>query len=71
MIETIAGEHADAPAVSRLDGLLVRYPTWWFNIRASNTEPVLRLNLEADGEAEMQARRDEILGQIEALGAGS
>jgi len=71
VIETIAGEHADAPEISRLDGLLVRYPTWWFNIRASNTEPVLRLNLEADDEAEMQARRDEILGRIEALGAGS
>ena len=71
VIETIAGEHADAPEVSRLDGLLVRYPTWWFNIRASNTEPVLRLNLEADGEDEMKARRDEILGRIEALGAGS
>ena len=70
VIETIAGEHADAPEVSRLDGLLVRYPTWWFNIRASNTEPVLRLNLEADTAEEMAARRDEILGRIEALGAG-
>ncbi len=59
-----------APVVSRLDGLLVRYDTWWFNIRASNTEPVLRLNLEADDEAEMATRRDEILGRIEALGAG-
>ncbi len=71
VIETIAAEHADAPEVSRLDGLLVRYPTWWFNIRASNTEPVLRLNLEADTEAEMETRRDEILGRIEALGAGA
>ena len=71
VIDTIAGEHAEAPEVSRLDGLLVRYPTWWFNIRASNTEPVLRLNLEADTLEEMERRRDEILGRIEALGAGS
>ena len=70
VIDTIAGEHAEAPEVTRLDGLLVRYPTWWFNIRASNTEPVLRLNLEADTLEEMERRRDEILGRIEALGAG-
>lgn len=69
VIETIAAEHADAPEVSRLDGLLVRYPGWWFNIRASNTEPVLRLNLEADGSAEMETRRDEILTRIRELGA--
>ena len=61
---------ADVRLVTRLDGLLVRYPTWWFNIRASNTEPVLRLNLEADTLEEMERRRDEILGRIEALGAG-
>ncbi len=70
VIETIAGEYAEAPETSRLDGLLVRYPTWWFNIRASNTEPVLRLNLEADTAEEMERRRDEILGRIEALGEG-
>ena len=70
VIETIAGEHADAPDVSRLDGLLIRYPTWWFNIRASNTEPVLRLNLEADTATEMERRRDEILGRIQDLGTG-
>jgi phosphomannomutase len=69
VIESIAREHAQAPVQSRLDGLLVRYPTWWFNIRASNTEPVLRLNLEADTEAEMERRRDEILDRIESLGA--
>lgn len=71
VIETIAREYRDAPEVSRLDGLLVRHPTWWFNIRASNTEPVLRLNLEADTPGEMATRRDEILARIEALGAGS
>ena len=70
VIETIAGEHASVPEVSRLDGLLVRYPTWWFNIRPSNTEPVLRLNLEADTKDEMEQRRDEILAQIKALSDG-
>jgi phosphomannomutase len=71
VIETIASEHASAPEVSRLDGLLVRYPTWWFNIRPSNTEPVLRLNLEADTEDEMEPRRDEMLARIKALSGGA
>lgn len=71
VIETIAAEHADAPEVSRLDGLLVRYPTWWFNLRASNTEPVLRLNLEADGADEMARRRDALLERIGTLGAAA
>jgi len=71
VIETIASEHAGAPIVSRLDGLLVRYDTWWFNIRASNTEPVLRLNLEADTKDEMGALRDGILGRIQTLVAAS
>ncbi|HPG28259.1 MAG TPA: hypothetical protein PLW10_21685, partial [Myxococcota bacterium] len=56
-----------APEVSRLDGLLVRYPTWWFNLRPSNTEPVLRLNLEADTGPEMIERRDAMLARIAAL----
>lgn len=68
VIDSVAAEHVGADVVSRLDGLLVRYPTWWFNLRASNTEPVLRLNLEADTESEMVARRDAMLDRIEDLG---
>ncbi len=71
VIETIAAEHAAAPEVSRLDGLLVRYPSWWFNLRPSNTEPVLRLNLEADDEPEMIRRRDAMLDRIERLSGGA
>lgn len=48
---------------SRLDGLAVRYKDWWFNVRKSNTEPVLRLNLEA----ETPRRRDEGRRRVEAL----
>ncbi len=66
----IEREHADAPEISHLDGLLVRYPSWWFNLRPSNTEPVLRLNLEADTREEMERRRDQLLGRIEALSQG-
>ena len=48
-----------------LDGLTVTYPDWWFNLRPSNTEPLLRLNVEAHSEAEMIAHRDRILAVIE------
>jgi phosphomannomutase len=48
-----------------LDGLSVSYPSWHFNVRGSNTEPLLRLNLESiASQAEMEKRRDEILGII-------
>jgi len=50
--------------IDHLDGITVSFPTWWFNVRASNTEPLLRLNLEADTEQEMEARRDEVLRLI-------
>jgi phosphomannomutase len=52
--------------VSKLDGVSVDYPTWHFNVRPSNTEPLLRLNLEALGEDEMKQRREEVLGVIRA-----
>jgi phosphomannomutase len=64
ILEAIRSQHADAPVVSQLDGLLVRYPNWWFNLRPSNTEPVLRLNLEADNESLMIEKRDALLAQI-------
>jgi phosphomannomutase len=50
--------------VSHLDGLSVVSDTWHFNVRPSNTEPLLRLNLEARSEEEMERRRDEVLAVI-------
>jgi phosphomannomutase len=47
-----------------LDGLSVEYADWWFNVRASNTEPLVRLNLEARSRAVMESRRDELLKLI-------
>ncbi|MDP9300541.1 MAG: phosphomannomutase/phosphoglucomutase [Actinomycetota bacterium] len=54
-IEQIAGALADGRQ-DRLDGLTVEYPDWWFNVRPSNTEPLLRLNVEAT-TAELLARK--------------
>jgi phosphomannomutase len=47
-----------------IDGLRVDYPHWWFNVRASNTEPLLRLNVEADVPELMQEKRNELLALI-------
>ena len=52
--------------IDELDGLTISKKNWWFNVRASNTEPLLRLNVEADTAANMAAHRDEILTLINA-----
>ena len=48
----------------RLDGLTVDFGDWWFNLRPSNTEPLLRLNLEAADRAVCEERTDEVLALI-------
>jgi phosphomannomutase len=52
--------------VTWLDGVSVDYPDWHFNVRPSNTEPLLRLNLEAFSKKDMMARTEEVLGIIRA-----
>ncbi|MBV9206536.1 MAG: phosphomannomutase/phosphoglucomutase [Actinobacteria bacterium] len=51
-------------STDELDGLTVSSGHWWFNLRPSNTEPMLRLNVEADTEATMAALRDEVLSIV-------
>jgi phosphomannomutase len=46
---------------NELDGIFIEYDNWWFNVRGSNTEPVIRLNLEAKTKKIMEEKRDEIL----------
>ena len=50
--------------IEKRDGISVDYDDWHFNVRPSNTEPLLRLNLEAGTREDMQRRRDEVLGLI-------
>ncbi len=64
IIDAVEAEHKNANEISRLDGLLVRYDDWWFNLRSSNTEPLLRLNLEAKSEAKMTTERDRLLAKM-------
>ena len=54
----------DGVEVDHLDGLTINGDTWWFNLRASNTEPLLRLNVEASTEARMKKVRDDVLNTI-------
>ena len=51
----------DGIEIDDLDGLTITAPAWWFNVRPSNTEPLLRLNVEADEVAVMEQIRDEVL----------
>ena len=63
VIERIAARYSGGDA-DRLDGLTVSYDDWWFNVRPSNTEPLLRLNVEANTEPLLVTRRDELVALI-------
>jgi phosphomannomutase len=66
-IEEIAERFSDGAKLTRLDGISVDYEDWHFNVRPSNTEPLLRLNLESlISREDMERRRDEVLGLIRA-----
>jgi phosphomannomutase len=63
IFHTLEKTYADAN-IDYLDGLTVEYKSWWFNLRPSNTEPVIRLNMEADNEKILKQRKDEVLNNI-------
>jgi phosphomannomutase len=55
----VKGHFSDAE-IDELDGLTIGYPSWWFNLRSSNTQPLVRLNVEADNREELAQRTDEV-----------
>lgn len=59
-------EGQEGVQLDELDGLTISTADWWFNVRPSNTEPLLRLNAEARDEATMAKVRDEVLAIIRA-----
>ena len=63
VLDAIRRKYADGN-LFELDGVSVEYADWWFNVRASNTEPLLRLIVEAKDKATMEAKRDELLKLI-------
>jgi len=64
--ERVRSAYAGRPGVTvdDLDGMTVSTAGWWFNLRASNTEPLLRLNVEGKDTATMERVRDEVLARI-------
>jgi phosphomannomutase len=66
MLARIEEEWGARPGVTldHLDGLSVLHDDWWFNVRASNTEPLLRLNAEGKDAETMHRIRDEVLAMI-------
>jgi phosphomannomutase len=64
-LQELKERYADA-RISHVDGISVDYGDWHFNVRPSNTEPLLRLNLEATSEELMEQKRDEVLEVIRA-----
>jgi phosphomannomutase len=64
-LSAIAAKYSDGRQYD-LDGLSVEYPDWHFNVRPSNTEALLRLNLEAKTRKLMEQKRDEVIGLIRA-----
>jgi phosphomannomutase len=55
---------AQGGEVDHLDGVTVNFPDWWFNVRPSNTQPLLRLNVEADDAQTLEAKTAEVLAMI-------
>lgn len=66
IIEAIKEKYSDGE-LNDMDGIAITYPTWRFSLRSSNTEPLLRFNLEAFDEATMNEKRDEVKAEIERL----
>jgi phosphomannomutase len=63
-IDKLASTYEDGTQ-DRLDGLTVRYADWWFNARPSNTEPLLRLSIEANDQDLLQTHQQELLGLLD------
>lgn len=64
-LQELEDRYRDAQ-IDHLDGVTIQYPHWWMNVRPSNTEPLLRLNVEGDSKELMEKHRDEALALIRA-----
>lgn len=67
IIESIKNDYKDGE-LSELDGIAISYPTWRLNVRTSNTEPLLRLNVEGYNKDEMEKHKQELIDKIKTLG---
>jgi len=63
VIEKLKEKYFDGK-INKIDGVTIEYPDWWFNLRSSNTEPVVRLNIEAGNENMLDDKKQELLKNI-------
>lgn len=68
IVEAVKKDFGDAEK-DEIDGITVWYENWWFNVRASHTEPLVRLNIEADSKDLLRQKTEEVTRYIENLGA--
>jgi phosphomannomutase len=61
---------AQGATIDRLDGVTVKFPDWWVNVRPSNTEPLLRVNIEANTPERLEQVTKEVLSLIQGTGGG-
>ena len=64
VLDMIRNDYGTDGRMFELDGVSVEYSDWWLNVRSSNTEPLIRLNVEAKTKEVMEAKRDELLAKI-------
>ena len=57
-------DHYKANILDEMDGITVEFPDYWINVRASNTEPLLRITVEAADDEELKKRQEEVLRVI-------
>jgi len=68
IVEKIKSGYMDAASKDEIDGISVWYPSYWFNVRASKTEPVIRLNVEADSKDILETKTNELTEFIKSMG---
>lgn len=68
VMDTVKGQYKDAKSMDELDGLSVWYDDYWFNLRTSKTEPLIRLNVEADTKELLKEKTDALVQIIQSLG---
>ena len=69
ILEKVRADYTDG-TLTDLDGIRIDFPDWWFNLRVSNTEPLLRLVVEATTRDALQARKRELTDRIRQYAAG-
>ena len=63
IVRRVRADYAEGK-LTDIDGIRIDFPDWWFNLRVSNTEPLLRLVVEAATEEELRAKKEELIGKI-------